>query len=57
MSEEKPKGSVTHIPGNGEVIIKGSVVKPAPSTPQDSVSPPPSAIPSKDANNSPQASK
>jgi hypothetical protein len=56
MSDENPKGIVTNIPGSGEIIIKGSITKPTPSTPQDSVSPPPSAVPGTPPQN-PQASK
>ena len=58
MSDEKPKGIATNLPGSGEILIKGSIVKPPPSTPQDSVSPPPAAVPgTSSTNETPQASK
>ena len=57
MSKDKPSGKAIYIPGNQETIIKGTVIKPKPATPQDSIAPPPPATPSKGQNDGAKSSK
>jgi hypothetical protein len=55
---EKPKGAATNLPDRNNVgEVKGSVTKPPPQTPRDSIQPPPSATPDTNTGNqTPQAS-